>query len=151
MSIMEKRKYNALEWFSIIILAGMVILIFIQVIFRYAFNNPLSWTEEVALLFFVFGTFSGAVIAVKQNSHISIDAIFERLPSGLQKLLSHVNSVLIVVFMGVVLITSFPILKATYYTPSASLRFPVTLFYVPITISCGFMIYVVLRKLFPKK
>ena len=148
---MEKRKYSALEWFSIAILAGMVILIFAQVIFRYVFNNPLSWTEEVARLFFVFGTFAGAVIAVKQNTHISIDAIFERLPSGPQKLLSHINSLLILIFMVAVLITSFPILKATYYTPSAALRFPVTLFYIPITISCGFMIYVTLRKLIHRK
>lgn len=148
---MEKRKFSALEWFSIILLVGMVILTFGQVVFRYAFNNPFSWTEEIALLFFVFGTFACAVIAVKKDMHISIDAIFQISPPWLQKILNLVNSILILFFVITILITSFPILKASYYTPTAALRFPVALFYVPITISCGFVIYFTLRKLFRKK
>jgi TRAP-type C4-dicarboxylate transport system permease small subunit len=148
---MEKRKFSAMEWFSITLLAGMVILIFGQVIFRYVFNNPPSWTEEIALLFFVFGTFACAVIAFKKDMHISIDAIFHISPPWLQKILNLVNSILILLFMITILITSLPILKASYYTPTAALRFPVALFYIPVTISCGFVIYFTLIKLFRKK
>ena len=148
---MEKRRFSALEWLCIVLLLGMVILTFGQVVFRYLFNNAFSWIEEIVLLLFVVGTFTGATIAVKRNIHISIDSLFEILPLRLKKLLKLANSILIAIFMIVIISTSFPILKASYYTPSASLRFPVAAFYVPVTISCGFVIYFTLKELFFRK
>lgn len=147
---MEKRKYGILEWFAILALGAMTLLIFGQVIFRYCFNNPLSWTEEVARLLFVFGTFLCAVIAFQQGTHVSMDLIFEKMPIRYQKRAIYFNGFLIIIFLVVLTISSFSILKASYYTPSAALRFPVSLFYIPVTLSSALIIYLVIKKVLGK-
>ena len=144
---MNLRKYNVLEWLSILMFAGMILLISAQVVFRYCFNNPLSWTEELARLFFVFGTFMAAAAAVRRRSHISIEVVFERLPSQMRAYIHVLNQLLVLIFTVTVFITSFPILKASYTILTGALRFPVTLFYAPVTISFLLIAWFTLRTL----
>jgi len=148
---MGAKRYGPLEWFCVLDFSGMILLIAAQVIFRYCFNNPLSWTEELARLLFVFGTFAAAVVAVRHQSHISIDVVFEKLPRSVQRALTRVNRLLVLVFMLTVAFTSLPLLKASLRTASAALRFPTALFYVPVTVTSLFISYVVLRQMLARE
>ena len=46
----------------------MVSAVFMQVIFRYVLKAPLSWSEELARYTFMWITFLGASVALRQNS-----------------------------------------------------------------------------------
>lgn len=59
----------------------MVILVFAQVICRYALNDALSWSEELASYFFHWATFLGASVAFYENTHISVTYFVSRVPS----------------------------------------------------------------------
>lgn len=59
----------------------MVILVFTQVICRYALNDALSWSEELASYFFHWATFLGASVAFYENTHISVSYFVSRVPS----------------------------------------------------------------------
>ena len=48
---------------------------FIQVIWRYFLQLPLSWSEELVRYLFVWITFLGAGVATAQNLHIEIDVL----------------------------------------------------------------------------
>ena len=60
--------------------AIMLALLLIQVICRYVFHMPLAWAEELVRYTYIGVSFVGAIVAVRERSHISIDI----LPSLLQ-------------------------------------------------------------------
>lgn len=64
------------------LLAGMVVLVFGNVILRYAFNTGITYSEELSRLFFVWLTFLGAVVAIREHGHLGVDSLLRRLPPG---------------------------------------------------------------------
>ncbi|WP_461209148.1 TRAP transporter small permease [Desulfocurvus sp. DL9XJH121] len=59
--------------------AGMAVVIGLQVIFRYALNDSLFWSEELGRLLLVWLTFCGAAVAYRRGAHIGVDALVARL------------------------------------------------------------------------
>lgn len=53
----------------------MLILMVIQVFCRYIFDWPLAWAEELIRYIYLGVSFTGASIAVRENSHICIDIL----------------------------------------------------------------------------
>ncbi|CAN5207315.1 TRAP transporter small permease [soil metagenome] len=79
--------------FMAIALMTMVALVLGNVILRYVFNSGITVSEEVSRWLFVWITFMGAVVALKDNAHLGTDALLSRLPAGGKKIclvLSHV-------------------------------------------------------------
>lgn len=56
-------------------LALMVVLVFGNVVMRYAFNSGLTVSEELSRWLFVWVTFLGAVIALRDNAHLGTDMV----------------------------------------------------------------------------
>lgn len=64
-------------------LAGMVILVFGNVFMRYAFNSGFTVSEELSRWLFVWVTFLGAVIALRDNAHLGTDMLVSKFgPQG---------------------------------------------------------------------
>jgi TRAP-type C4-dicarboxylate transport system permease small subunit len=62
------------------LLAGMVVLVFGNVVLRYAFNTGITYSEELSRMFFVWLTFLGAVVAMREHGHLGVDSLLRRLP-----------------------------------------------------------------------
>lgn len=64
-------------------LAVMVLLVFGNVFMRYAFNSGFTVSEELSRWLFVWLTFLGAVVALRDNAHLGTDMLVGRLgPTG---------------------------------------------------------------------
>ena len=63
----------------------MVLIIFIQVIMRYVFNNSLSWSEELGKFLFVWLSWIGISIGERRNEHIKITMLVDKLPPFAKK------------------------------------------------------------------
>jgi TRAP-type transport system small permease protein len=64
-------------------LAVMVVMVFGNVVLRYVFNSGISVSEEVSRWLFVWMTFVGAVVALKDHGHLGTDMLVSRLsPTG---------------------------------------------------------------------
>lgn len=64
-------------------LAVMVVLVFGNVFMRYAFNSGFTVSEELSRWLFVWLTFLGAVVALRNNGHLGTDMLVGRLgPTG---------------------------------------------------------------------
>ena len=61
-------------------LAVMVVLVFGNVVLRYGFNSGLTVSEELSRWLFVWMTFLGAVVALKEHAHLGSDTLVSRLP-----------------------------------------------------------------------
>jgi TRAP-type transport system small permease protein len=64
------------------LLFGMVLMVFGNVVLRYAFNSGISVSEELSRFFFVWLTFIGAVLAAHEGAHLGVDMLVARLPRG---------------------------------------------------------------------
>jgi len=62
------------------LLAGMVAMVFGNVVLRYAFNSGIIVSEELSRWFFLWITFVGAVVALKEHAHLGSDFLIGRLP-----------------------------------------------------------------------
>ncbi|PWF21447.1 TRAP transporter small permease [Corticimicrobacter populi] len=68
-----------------ICLAAMTVLVFANVVLRYAFNSGITWSEEMSRYFFVFMIFFGSVNAAMLGKHISVDMFVLRLAPGARR------------------------------------------------------------------
>jgi TRAP-type transport system small permease protein len=64
-------------------LAVMVVMVFGNVVLRYAFNSGIIVSEEVSRWLFLWVTFLGAIVALKEHAHLGSDFLIARLsPRG---------------------------------------------------------------------
>jgi TRAP-type C4-dicarboxylate transport system permease small subunit len=89
---------RCLNVFIALALAVMVVMVFGNVVLRYAFNSSIAVSEEASRWLFVWMTFMGAVVALRERAHLGTDALISRLPRAGQKLCLAV-SLTIMLFM----------------------------------------------------
>lgn len=68
-----------LEWSMGIALAVLVLLVFGNVVLRYAFNSGVAATEELGRWLFVWLVFVGAVVGLRDRAHLGSDFVVSRL------------------------------------------------------------------------
>jgi TRAP-type C4-dicarboxylate transport system permease small subunit len=64
----------------VVCLALMVVMVFGNVVLRYGFNSGITASEELSRWLFVWMTFLGAVVAVRNHAHLGTDTLVSRLP-----------------------------------------------------------------------
>jgi len=67
------------------LLALMVIMVFGNVVLRYGFNSGIIVSEELSRWLFLWVTFLGAIVAVREHAHLGSDFVISRLPAGGKK------------------------------------------------------------------
>ena len=58
----------------------MCVFVFLQILFRYLFKNPLLFAEEVSRFSYVWVTFIGLSLATKLRNHVKVDFFVLKLP-----------------------------------------------------------------------
>lgn len=76
------RYCQLIEALIAIALALMVVLVFGNVVMRYAFNSGFTVSEELSRWLFVWLTFLGAVVALRDNAHLGTDMLVGKLGSN---------------------------------------------------------------------
>ena len=69
---------RALEFLLVILLAGMAVMVFGNVVLRYGFNSGILVSEELSRYFFVWLTFIGAVVTFRENAHLGVESLVQR-------------------------------------------------------------------------
>ena len=83
MTVWIDRYCRLLEWVIVLLLALMVVLVFGNVVLRYAANSGITVSEELSRWLFVWMTFLGAIVAVKEHAHLGTDMLVSKLgPKG---------------------------------------------------------------------
>ncbi len=68
-----------LDILAAVALALMAVMVFGNVVLRYAFNSGIAVSEELSRWLFVWMTFLGAVVALKEHGHLGSDMLVSRL------------------------------------------------------------------------
>ena len=72
--------FHLLKLVTVLCLALMVILVFGNVVLRYGFNTGITISEELSRWLFVYVTFLGAIVAMREHAHLGVDSLVKRLP-----------------------------------------------------------------------
>src|SRR6185369_6455755 len=70
---------RAIKFTIALCLAVMVVLVFGNVVLRYVFNSGIAVSEELSRWLFVWMTFIGAIVALKEHGHLGTDMLVSRL------------------------------------------------------------------------
>lgn len=63
-----------------LLLAAMVGLVFGNVVLRYVFNSGIAISEELSRWLFVWMVFLGAIVGMREHSHLGMDTLVKALP-----------------------------------------------------------------------
>ena len=77
-----------------IILAILIVLTFLGVVWRYIFNAPFTWLEEVQTSCMVW------IAAFRSGNHVAIEMIVDLMPKSMQKIMEILISIVVVVVIG---------------------------------------------------
>lgn len=71
--------FHALETAITLLMIAMVIMVFGNVVLRYGFNSGIDVSEEMSRYAFVWLTFLGAIVTLRDNAHVNIEMLVGRL------------------------------------------------------------------------
>jgi TRAP-type C4-dicarboxylate transport system permease small subunit len=108
----------------------MVVMVFGNVLLRYGFNSGITVSEELSRWLFVWMTFLGAVVAVRNHAHLGTDALVSRLSSRGKKACFLAAHVLMLLMCGLMFRGSWQQAVINYDTASAVMQASTAWLYV---------------------
>ena len=133
---------RVLDWTIVALLAGMVVVAFVQVVLRYVFEEPLSWNEEVARWCFVWMTFLGAALGVKRHAHVSIDNVLMALPPAGQVALRLLGNYVAATVAFALVIPGWEMVQESILA-STALQWPLKYFFLSMPVGGALMLFYV--------
>lgn len=88
------KTFNVALILAMVLLVAMVVIVFLNVVFRYGFNSGIRWSEEVSLVIVIWFTFIAMALGVKENLHISITLLPKKLPRVINDTLNFIKYVI---------------------------------------------------------
>ncbi|RIW29183.1 TRAP transporter small permease [Bacillus salacetis] len=119
----------------------MAVVVTAQVISRYVFGSPFTWTEELGRYTFVWVSFLGMAVAIKHGSHIALDILVKKLNGVSKKALMLLNNALILVFAGVLTFSGWKLVELGSRQDSPSLGLPMEYVYLVMPVSGILLFY----------
>ena len=83
------------------LLLAMVVMVFGNVVLRYVFNSGIVVSEELSRFCFVWLSFIGGVVAMREGTHLGMDNVVNRLPRRGQLACLAASQLLIIVCCAV--------------------------------------------------
>jgi TRAP-type transport system small permease protein len=98
---LEAAIVRVIEIALVLLLAGMVATVFPNVVLRYGFNTGINFSEEMSRYFFVWLTFTGAVLTFRDHGHIGVEAMVRRFGRNGRPVCMLVTNLVILLCMAV--------------------------------------------------
>lgn len=129
-----------------LLLMAITVLTILQVIFRFLLDSPLVWSEEVTRLSIVWMTFLGAAVCCWDGTHLKVGTLADRLPRRIGTIVHVLSGAMIIVFLGVLVWTSVPLVQISNLYKVGALDIPVSWYRAPVTVGGGLMIMLLLAR-----
>ncbi len=131
---------NRIEDIALIAMfVAMVMVIFVQVIMRYVFNNSLSWSEEFGKFMFVWLSWFGISIGARRNEHIRITMLLDRLPFKASKALLIVAELIVIGICGITAYYGATLVVGQAMVRYAGIKISMSWGYLAVVVGCVMM------------
>lgn len=127
--------------------AVIVVVGFAQVLFRFVFASPLSWSEELVRYVFVWSVFLTAAIAFNLNSHIAIDFLTSWYPPRLRRACALASWLTVILAIAILFVLGMQLVQSpsVRFQKSPAMEIPMTVPYAAIPVGCAVMMVNILR------
>ena len=127
--------------FIVILFGILIFVVFIQVIARYIFNSPFSWSEEIARYIQVWLIFLTSSICIRKGRHILLDYATHYFSSKIKKINEIIGNLIIMIYLFVMTIYGWKTVIAIFgRQTSPAMQIPLYLIYLALPLSGLLMI-----------
>ena len=81
------------------IVAALFLVLIVGVFARYVLAHPLAWTDEVAVVLFVWMVFWTGAFALALHEHVAFDIVYEMAPPAVRRVLGVLGTACAVVLL----------------------------------------------------
>lgn len=136
------------EIFLILLISGITIVMTLQVVMRFVFQNPLTWSQEITLFLMVYLCFFAADVAFYRNNHIKVDFFVEKMSDKKTKIFNVIiQAVIIIVLLMVFRYSINSVIKQINHTIGGVLKIRKSYWILPLTLTFPLMSLKALEKL----
>lgn len=132
-------------WACIGLFMAILAVMVLQVAFRYVFNAPLTWTEELARYLYIWACWLGAPVALRRGNHIAIAFVAERLPATLARTTALVTQAAALLFLTQLTIQGSILAVRSHTVDAITLPIPWSAIYVAAPLAGSLMILETVR------
>jgi len=122
---LNKRAENV----AVALIGTMFSCFLLQIAFRYLLTQPLSWSEEVSVLCWLWGVLWGAAFILSDEEEIRFDIIYGAVPFALRRIFVVVTGVTLILLLLISLPASWQYVKFMKREHTASLHIPFNYLY----------------------
>ncbi len=117
----------------------MTVVVFLQVVFRYALTLPLYWSEEVARYLFVWLSIVGAALGVQKSGHFGLDVFYKMLPERARAATRWVVHLLMGFVVVVILVEGITLVEKTSLQESPAMGISMGWAYAALPVGAALM------------
>ena len=71
--------FKLLELLIVVAMVAMVVMVFGNVVLRYGFNSGITVSDEMSRYCFIWLTYIGAMVAMREGGHLGVDTLVKHL------------------------------------------------------------------------
>jgi len=119
------------------LLGTMIIVVFLQVFFRFVIKGSLPWSEELSRYLMVWTVFIGASIGAKVGAHIGVEAFISLFPQKLKRFCIILSGFFSVAFCIIIAVISFNVVLFLYKSGQLSPAMRIPMYWAYLAIPVG--------------
>ena len=125
----------------------LIVIVFGNVVGRYAFNYSLAWAEEASRFTFIWVIFIGSVLANEKYEHMNLDILIQWLDGDRGRIVQAVAQLVILVVLALVIRGGWIATVESLNWTSPAMEISYGLVYSIVPFTCVIMFYQTLSRI----
>jgi len=132
---------KCVDYVSVFLFMVIFIMVLAQICLRYVFNSPLVWSEELVRYAFIWICYLGWALGTRNRSHIQITIFLDKLPKIVRKVITTINSLILIVFSIYMVIYGIQMTQSSMSLPAITIPVTMGIVYLIVPISDAVIIF----------
>src|SRR3990167_4291673 len=110
----EPRALRIEDWLTVLVMAALALITFVNVLVRYFTNSSFAWTEEISIFLMIVLAMVAGSAAVARDRHIRIEYFAESGSMARRQRLSQLGALLVALLFGAMAVLSMRVVWDDY-------------------------------------
>ena len=120
------------------LLVGMTLILGLQIVCRFIFNNSLTWSEELARFMFIWSTFLSIAFCLKEGISLKIDTLVSVFPQKVQSIMWLIGDIAMFAFFIYMVPSAWEFAYASVRNGQTSAACGIPMYFVQGSLVVGF-------------